>query len=184
MKVIMWNIRGMGRLPRLRQLKEMIARESPDILGLQETIKQNFSEHELESLAPGRGYKWGWIEALGHSGGILLGVKDGILEVEDWDSLKFFMRVTVKHRIDNIRWECLSVYGPAQHEKAQEFLEELSLKCERVILPLLLGGDFNLIRGVNEKNSGRGDAKLIRAFNSFIEKFDLREIYRGGGGYT
>lgn len=43
----------MGKLARLRQLKEMMAKERPDIVGLQETIKQSFSNKELEALAPG-----------------------------------------------------------------------------------------------------------------------------------
>lgn len=33
MKIIMWNIRGMGRTARRRQLKEMIIKEKPDIIG-------------------------------------------------------------------------------------------------------------------------------------------------------
>lgn len=52
----MWNIRGMGRKARIRQLKELLAKEKPDIIGLQETIKQNFQEKELEALSPGTGY--------------------------------------------------------------------------------------------------------------------------------
>jgi exonuclease III len=39
MKVMIWNIRGMGKKARVRQLKEMISREDVDILGVQETIK-------------------------------------------------------------------------------------------------------------------------------------------------
>lgn len=140
MKIIMWNIRGMGKLARIRQLKDLMAKEKPEIIGLQETIKQSFSDRELESLAPGGGYKWGWIAASGHSGGILLGVKEDILQVEDWDSGDFFMGVTIRHKVLNIRWECITVYGPAQHEKSEEFLKEMSSKCEKSVLPMLIGG--------------------------------------------
>lgn len=184
MKIVIWNIRGMGRLARIRQLKELMAKEKPDIIGLQETIKKSFSERELEALAPGGGYKWGWIAASGHSGGILLGAKEDILQIEDWETGTFYVGATIRDRLTNVRWDCLTVYGPAQHDRSEEFLEELRIRCEKAVLPLLIGGDFNLIREEKDKNSGGGNTKLMHAFNNFIEKADLREIYRGGGGYT
>lgn len=49
---------------------------------------------------------------------------------------------------------------------------------------MLVGGDFNLIRGGEDKNSGGVDSRLTRAFNEFIGKAQLREIYRGRGGFT
>lgn len=78
-----------GKLARIRQLEEMMAREKPDIIGLQETIKHSFAERELEALAPGRDYKWGWIAATGHSGGFLMGVKEAIVETENWETGEF-----------------------------------------------------------------------------------------------
>lgn len=169
----------MGKLARLRQLKEMLARENPDIIGLQETIKRSFRDSELEALAPGKGFSWGWIAAHGHSGGILLGVKQDILQVEDWETGDFFVGVTVRHRVLNVRWKCVIVYGPAQHERSNEFLTEISQVGENTLLPLLIGGDFNLIRGYRVKNKGGGDAGRISMFNDFIERLELREIYRG-----
>ena len=46
------------------------------------------------------------------------------------------------------------------------------------------GGDFNLIRSTSEKSSGLGSAGLMTAFNNFIEKLQLRELYCDGGKYT
>ena len=37
----------------MRQVRELILKEQADIVGLQETIKQEFTNSELESLAPG-----------------------------------------------------------------------------------------------------------------------------------
>jgi exonuclease III len=69
MKILFWNIRGMGKKARIRQLKELIAGERLDCVGLQETIKQQFTDAELESLAPGKGFRWNWVPFKGHSGG-------------------------------------------------------------------------------------------------------------------
>ena len=80
-----------------------------DIVGLQETIKQDFSYAELESLAPGGLFSWKWTPAQGHSGGILLGVKQDILQVENWETDDFFVGATIRHRLLNVRWDFISV---------------------------------------------------------------------------
>jgi len=54
MKMVFWNIRGMGKLARASHLKDLVAQEQIDIIGIQETIKQSFSTQELENLV-----KWG-----------------------------------------------------------------------------------------------------------------------------
>jgi len=58
MRVLFWNIRGLGKLARVRQLKELVANEKVDIIGIQETIKQTFSPHDLDSLAPRGMFSW------------------------------------------------------------------------------------------------------------------------------
>jgi hypothetical protein len=42
MKTLIWNIRWFRVEGRRRQLKEYLCQENVDIVGLQETIKQNF----------------------------------------------------------------------------------------------------------------------------------------------
>jgi exonuclease III len=46
-KTVIWNIRGFGVEGRRRQLKEYLRQENVDIVGLQETIKQNFLLEDL-----------------------------------------------------------------------------------------------------------------------------------------
>jgi hypothetical protein len=44
-----------------------------DILGLQESIKPDFSIVELRSLECSNPFIWNWVRVEGHSGGMLLG---------------------------------------------------------------------------------------------------------------
>lgn len=60
MRVLLWNIiRGVGRLARTRQLKELMTKEKVDVIGVQETIKQDFSSRELEVLNQGGRFQLG-----------------------------------------------------------------------------------------------------------------------------
>jgi hypothetical protein len=62
----------------------------------------------------------------------------------------------------------LVVYGLAQHDRLELFLEELKQKCLRIDVLVVLGGDFNLIRGKGYKNNNNIDWRLIDLFNNFI----------------
>ena len=96
----------------------------------------------------------------------------------------FFVEAQVRHRSSNLRWSFLTVYGPANHELSEIFLMELEQRCCQITFPLVVGGDFNLIRKETDKSSGQGNKLLMNMFNSFIERCQLREIKRVGSRYT
>jgi exonuclease III len=184
MKALLWNIRGLGNAARVRQFKDLMGRHRFDVVGVQETIKKDFATQELEGLSGGGDFSWHWIPARGHSGRILVGVRTTNLEVESWENGDYFVGATIRHRKTNIRYDMLTVYGPADHNWSLDFLEELDNRCRDRLLPILIGGDFNLIRGADDKSNGVVDQKLVDAFNNFIEKLSLREMHRGGPRFT
>jgi exonuclease III len=77
MKILFWNIKGVGGASRRKQLRELMQEHTIDVLCLLETIKADFSLSELRSLEEGGRFSWNWTEARGHLGGTLLGVKQG-----------------------------------------------------------------------------------------------------------
>jgi exonuclease III len=50
--------------------------------------------------------------------------------------------------------------------------------------PLLIGGDFNIMRFFDEKNKPFLPNKFSRLFNSVIHLNELREVYIGGDQFT
>jgi len=173
MKILFWNIRGMGNVSRVGILKDILAKENLDRMGIQETIKQSFTDWKLMALTPGHSYQWNWLPAKGHSGGILVGVKNDFTEVEGWNLGEHFLGVDIRQRNNNFRWRLLVVYGPANHELSRGFLTELDSTIKVFPLPFLVGGDFNLIRYLSDNSNNRGDRNLIGAFNDFINDNDL-----------
>jgi hypothetical protein len=51
-------------------------------------------------------------------------------------------------------------------------------------LPLVMGGDFNLIRHMNDKNNDNVNQELMDRFNMFINLHQLQEIRRNGPKFT
>jgi hypothetical protein len=85
----------------------------------------------------------------------------------------------LRDKKDEFKWEVAVEYGPAQHENSERFLE-LSRKCERTGVPIVLGGYFNLIRGRCDKNNDNINLMLVNMFNEFIADQNMQELRRAG----
>ncbi|KAE8811846.1 hypothetical protein D1007_11263 [Hordeum vulgare] len=92
-------------------------------------IRQDFSMLELQRLSRHQ-FSWQWLPASGHSGGILLGVREEAFSVEDMDRGEFFVSMAITERHAHLSWEVIIVYGPADHARSVEFLAELKNKID------------------------------------------------------
>jgi len=43
---------------------------------------------------------------------------------------------------------------------------------------MILGGDFNLVRRIEEKSNGNVNVQMMEAFNEMINNTALRELHR------
>ncbi|KAE8820033.1 hypothetical protein D1007_02000 [Hordeum vulgare] len=152
-------------------------------MGLEETIRHDFSMHELQRLSRHQ-FACQWLPATGHSGGILLGVREDAFSVEDMDRGKFFLSMSVTDRRVHLSWDVIIVYGPVDHGRSADFLTELKNKVERCTTLVVVAGDFNLIRWASDKSSPNVDQARMRLFNDCIADLVLREIARVGARFT
>jgi hypothetical protein len=81
-------------------------------------------------------------------------------------------------------WSLANVYGPAQDEFKDCFLAKLSNFCSKAKYPMLVGGDFNILRYSSDKNKRFHDNNFSSVFNLVINSYDLRELNLSGGKYT
>jgi exonuclease III len=95
MRFLIYNIRGFGAPGRRTQLKDYMRHHRVDVIGLQETIRQDFSMPDLRGLKRGGQFVWNWLPVVGHSGGMLLGFRDDKFEVGEWMKGTFFISATV-----------------------------------------------------------------------------------------
>ncbi len=59
--------------------------------------------------------------------------------------------------MDKFKWALVLVYGLMQNEFKEQFLLELVNMCRYEALPILIGGDFNILRSHDEKNNDNCD---------------------------
>jgi exonuclease III len=143
-------------------------KEQLDIIFLQETMRQEFTNQELRGLVNDELFHWHWRAAEGHSGGMLLGIRDETCEVGSIDQGPFFLSAMVFHRESKFKFEVIGVYGPANHSRSSLFLSSLEDKVSRCSLPVVVMGDFNFIRGAQDKNNDNINWPLVNAFNDSI----------------
>jgi endonuclease/exonuclease/phosphatase family metal-dependent hydrolase len=76
------------------------------------------------------------------------------------------------------------VYGPAQTPQKEQFLTKLVHMTSHERLPILLGGDFNILMHAYEKNKENFDSRWPFLFNCVIDGLNLRELELSGRRYT
>ncbi|WVZ81700.1 LOW QUALITY PROTEIN: hypothetical protein U9M48_029046 [Paspalum notatum var. saurae] len=88
-------------------------------------------------------------EPHGRSGGILLGINLDNLDIGSIEEGDFFVKFRLRNKDDEFQWVLLFM---GQHNQNSNRLFYLSYKES---LPLLMGGNFNIIRNSSEKNNNR-----------------------------
>jgi hypothetical protein len=87
-------------------------------------------------------------------------------------------------KLDKFEWYLVIVYGAAQDAQKGECLAEFVRMCDDVALPLLVGGDYNIIHRQEEKNNDNFNARWPFIFNAIIESSDLRKLVLSGRQFT
>lgn len=142
------------------------------------------SDQLLRKFDGGQDYLWMWNPSKGKSGGILVGVLLDRFDVGSFSQGEFMLKMNLWDKMLKIKWNLLVVYGSAHEESKLTFLTELSHFCASNSEPMILGGDFNIIRFSNEKNTLDGVHRFTPLFNSVIGFYELRELVMNGGMFT
>lgn len=176
MKGCFWNSDGFKDTAKHRFVRETISEQKLDFFAILETGRDNFSTPFLINISGGQYFQWYCLPPKGRSGGILVGVNATSLSVQQVVAGDRCVKFYITSRVDHFLWALVAVYGAAQDKQKPEFLAELVHICENEPLPILVGGDFNIIRRKEEKNNENFNARWPFIFNAIIESLDLREI--------
>jgi hypothetical protein len=101
-------------------------------------------------------YLWLYNSSNGKSGGILVGVRIELYDVGSFQQDKYMIQVNLWDKQLKQKWNLLIVYGAPHDDNKMELLAELSSFCSRNVEPIIIGGDFNILRYANERNKPHG----------------------------
>jgi len=120
----------------------------------------------------------------GRSGGMILGINPLTFDIGQIEERYFFIRFKLRYKEDDFKFNLISVYGPAQLDLKSHFLSELVRVCSKETVPIIIGGDFNIIRSPDEKNNENYNDRWPFLFNVVIDTLSLRELEMAGRKFT
>ena len=123
MKIINWNVRGLGSRNKRRVVKDFLRSENPDVEMIQETKKVKCNKRFVGSVWTVRTKDWATLPACGASSGILI----------IWDSKKLRSEVVIGSFSVSIKFDLVgcgplwisAVYGPNNTSFRKDFFMEL-----------------------------------------------------------
>ena len=135
---LIWNSRGPREKSKRDFIKATVVNSNLDFIGIQETIKQDFTQPFLASMGGEAAFNWTWTPARGRSGGILLGINSNTFNVLEKEMGEYFIRTLVHNKLEDFTWNLVVVYGDAQPSGKAKFLVELVHVIKHTKVPLFI----------------------------------------------
>jgi exonuclease III len=164
MRGIFWNSNGFKDPKKHKFISDLTKEHNLDFIAVSEIGRSDFSLRFLKNLCPGRDYLWHskaprvgrdylWHSKAprGRSGGMLLGVDLQTYDIGAIEEGDYYIKFQLCNKVDEYKWALVVVYGPAQDEFKESFLVKLVNMCSHENLPLVIGGDYNIMRYSSEK---------------------------------
>jgi hypothetical protein len=96
--------------------------------------------------------------------GVLTGLKVQRFDVGVRKQGEFILQHLMWDKLMEKKWCLMNVYGAAHDENKESFLAELATFCANCKDPYILGGDFNILRFLSDKNKQRS----LNKFSDFL----------------
>jgi hypothetical protein len=107
-----------------------------------------------------------------------------VYDIGSIDEGDFYVKFHLCTKDDSFKWALIAIYGPAQVGLKEQYLTELVHMCSPEQLPILIGGDFNILRHRREKNNDNYEHRWPFLFNCVINGLNLMELEMSGRRFT
>ncbi|XP_028098166.1 uncharacterized protein LOC114297885 [Camellia sinensis] len=91
MKILSWNVRGLGRVEKRRRIKEVLKEKKVDMAMLQETKKSEVDDIFVRSLWPNESMEFMGVDAEDSAGALLCIWKPEVFALKDCCSSRRFI---------------------------------------------------------------------------------------------
>ena len=184
MKILCWNIRGIGGGGKVRQMSKMIREERLGFVGVIETKKESIDHSMVKRIWGLNDCDWSSVDAQGASGGILCIWERSFLKLETIQ--KGDRRVCIKGFINDLEMvgAIIVVYGYHDMNMKRRLWQEILDVKNMVNVPILVMGDFNEIRFPAERKGCSTMTTSMKAFDEWINNLGVIEVPLIGRKFT
>ncbi|GMI81993.1 hypothetical protein HRI_001868600 [Hibiscus trionum] len=182
MKLLSWNVRGLGKPRTVGRVKQKLRVESPSIIFFMET---KVNEKKMARIRSRCGFPNGIdVGAVGRSGGLSMGWKSSC-NVSLRSYSKNHIDVLINDDSDGLQWRCTGFYGALEECRRTESWDLMRSLNDTPNLPWVVIGDFNEIFLATEKQGGRvRNARQMDNFRTVVEECSLLDLGYTGPWFT
>lgn len=187
MKILSWNVRGLGGFAKRPEVRKLVSEKGPSIVCLQETKLSVIDDALSVSLWGSPSHSYSFRPAMGASRGLLILWDTEVFEVWCSVSIEHVLIIHGRFISSNDEFYIFNIYAPCDNGEKQLLWNSLSVYLQRLLgKNVCLCGDFNAVRNMEERKS-RGVAIQsldCGPFNTFIENNVLIDLPLHGRGFT
>ncbi|XP_028060848.1 uncharacterized protein LOC114264432 [Camellia sinensis] len=183
MKVLSWNVRGLGKPEKRRRIRNLLKAKGVDMVFIQETKKSSIDERFVRSLWAEDELGYMEVDAVGSAGGLLCLWKPHVFQVKNCCSSRNFILLSglVYHSFDCVVG---NVYAPNDYRGRSQLWKVLYNLKASFPKPWCLGGDFNEIKAIGERKGCVRRDRGMQEFNEFLNNIELVDVPMLGRKYT
>jgi hypothetical protein len=122
-------------------------------------------------------FSWFNKRVAGTAGEILLGVNSDLFVATMGKVLNYSISGMMLDKKSGFNWKLVVVYGSPYEDGKQSFIDELHEVMSSWQGPIVIGGDFNLVRTSHDKSNGVINHRWADAFNDWGSKWTLLEFF-------
>lgn len=182
--MLCWNIRGINSEAKQLALRNAIRDSGCSVICLQETKRVSFDLSYVKLFGPRQFDQFVFVPSNGASGGLITIWNSATFSGSLIFSESFACGVKLTSLESAKEWSLVNVYGPCDGPARDNFtswLFDLDIPSSE---DWLIIGDFNFIRGPENRNKSGGDTTDMFTFNEFIQTQSLVELPIKGRSYT
>ena len=187
MKIISFNICGLGMVEKRREIRRLIVEKSPDVFCIQETKLEVVDDVMCRSLWGSEDVAYSFKPLVGASGGILRMWNPSVVNIWLTMILSHSLIVIGRFLVNNVDFGLANIYAPCDNRGRQESWHALGGMLQRHnSIAWCVLGDFNAVRS-NVERRGRSvtnNYDVFVPFNHFIDGNSLVDLPLCGRNFT
>ncbi|XP_022741900.1 uncharacterized protein LOC111293429 [Durio zibethinus] len=185
-KVISWNVRGLGSRTKKKALKKLISKQILSMIFLQETKNSPPDSRFLKYLWSRDAFKGEWVGSNGRSGGLISLWSEQFFTLES--SFINHRFTLLQDTINALNIPCIFVNIYAHNDPAERnnLWNEL-IDVKNLLNPSNLwciGGNFSIIKCLEENRGISYDLASMSSFVNFINSMDLVDLQLNDGLFS
>ncbi|KAL4278182.1 hypothetical protein GQ457_03G030870 [Hibiscus cannabinus] len=182
---VSWNIRGLGRWEKKAAVKNVMKKLRVCVLFIQESklrLVNSKTVRQISGLT--NKYNFSFIASEGAAGGLISLWDPDFFKCESVVGSKSYIVLIGTLAKQDFKCALINVYGPHDVGERSQMFDNLSKCIFDLQVPVIVGGDFNVVRTKEEKIGVSFHKKAMREFSDFIETMSLVDIPLIGGRFT